>query len=184
MTTLNTLFVSCFLVLFTLLSGCASTPQKRLSFEHINLSNRYYGNALGNQVTRIALKQIGARYRYGGANPHGFDCSGLVHYSYGQMGIQLPRTARSQAVAIRSVPISRLRPGDLVFFRISGNRVSHVGIYYHNGFFIHAPKSGKRVSIASMHTPYWRAHYHGAGRVPNDSRYTLYLNNKSFSGIR
>lgn len=171
MKTMNPLFKTGFVLLLAIMAGCAPAPRKS-TFQGIDLDNRYYGNAVGNQVTRIALKQLGIPYRYGGATRRGFDCSGLVLYSYRQMGIQLPRTARSQARAIRPVPISRLRPGDLVFFRIYRNRVSHVGIYYHSGLFIHAPKSGKRVSITSMRTPYWRKHYHGAGRVRTSPSYS------------
>ncbi len=168
---LYTYFKTGIVLLMVVLTGCAPSTRKS-SHDRISLDNRYYNNPIGNRATRIALKQIGTRYRFGGNTPRGFDCSGLVHYSYGQMGIHLPRSARLQSRALRSVPISQLRPGDLVFFKISRNQVSHVGIYYHDGLFVHAPKSGKNVSMASLSNPYWRSRYYRAGRVYDDFRYT------------
>jgi len=113
-----------------------------------------------------ALDQLGAPYHYGGDRPGvGFDCSGLVHYSYAQAGITLPRTVSEQYRWVQPVSGRSLRPGDLVFFRPSGKVVSHVGIYLSNGRFIHAPKQGQRVGFADLASPYWREAFIGAGRV-------------------
>lgn len=110
-----------------------------------------------------ALNMLGTPYRYGGSSPTGFDCSGLVYYSHLQAGIELPRTARDQRTHSRPVPGRQLQPGDLVFFRLSGRKVDHVGIYAGNGRFVHAPSSGKQVSMASLDNPYWRQRMVGAG---------------------
>ncbi len=120
------------------------------------------------RVINTARQQLGTEYKNGGASPTGgFDCSGLVYYSFKQAGLSLARTAYGQFK--QSQPISRqhLRQGDLIFFRIYRSRVSHVGIYLGNNRFIHAPSSGKSVSIANLDNPYWQKRYIRAGRILN-----------------
>ena len=117
-------------------------------------------------VINMARTQLGVDYKYGGKSPdEGFDCSGLVYYSFRQAGVSLPRTAMGQYRYTRPVKKSHLRRGDLVFFRIYRSRISHVGIYLGNKRFIHAPSTGKSVSIASLDTPYWRKRFIRAGRI-------------------
>lgn len=113
-------------------------------------------------VVRTARQYLGTPYRYGGASPRGFDCSGFTMYVYRQTGVVLPRAVRDQYRTGRQVAARRLRPGDLVFFNTRGKRLSHVGIYVGDDRFIHAPRTGKRVSYASLSKPYWRRHYVGA----------------------
>ena len=115
----------------------------------------------------IAQSLIGIPYQYGGDSPEqGFDCSGLVQYVYQQAGLEIPRTTGQQYRRVQAIPSRFLRPGDLVFFTTKFNRfVSHVGIYLGNNRFIHAPSSGKTVSIASLKDPYWRRHFASAGRL-------------------
>lgn len=112
----------------------------------------------------VAESRIGAPYRYGGAGPDAFDCSGLVAYAYGKAGVDLPRTAAQQFAIARPVPRRDLRPGDLVFFRLSGREVSHVGIYAGDGRFVHAPQTGGRVRIEDLDDDWFRDRYAGAGR--------------------
>ena len=112
----------------------------------------------------IARDMLGMPYRYGGATPKGFDCSGLVYYSYRKAGIEVPRTTHGQYRQSQRVKLSRLQPGDLIFFRISRNTLSHVGIYVGGKRFIHAPSGGKRVAYASLDNPYWETRVVGAGR--------------------
>lgn len=109
---------------------------------------------------------LGAPYRYGGDSPQGFDCSGLVLYSYRQANIKVPRTSLSQYQQSQAVSAHRLRPGDLVFFHIRGKKrgVTHVGIYQGNNRFIHAPSSGGEVTVARLDEPYWRNRLVGGGR--------------------
>lgn len=118
----------------------------------------------GTRALEVARRMLGVAYRYGGAGPEGFDCSGLVQYSFRQIGIKLPRT--SKEIFRQSLLISpeKLQPGDLVFFTISSDKVSHVGIYAEQGRFIHAPSSGKGVSYATLDSPYWRQRLVAAGR--------------------
>ena len=110
----------------------------------------------GHQIVSIAESLVGSPYRYGGASPNGFDCSGLVYYTHQQLNITVPRTTKQQAHYRPSKQLRSAQPGDILFFRIYGSRVSHVGIYTGNDQFIHAPKSGKYVSYASLDEPYWR----------------------------
>jgi len=140
----------------TLLAGCSSAPSRPAAAGSA-------GDAVGRQVLAVAADQLGKPYRYGGAGPRGFDCSGLVQYAYGGAGITVPRTTTQQLRRAR--PVDRLRPGDVVFFRIEPPKISHVGIYAGNGRFIHAPSSGKRVSYAELDDPYWRRRLVATGRL-------------------
>ena len=119
----------------------------------------------GEAVLLAARSRIGAPYRYGGAGPDAFDCSGLVAYAHRQLGVAVPRTAAQQFAAAMPVPRSELRPGDLVFFRLDSRQVSHVGIYAGDNRFVHAPQSGGHVRMASLDDDYFRDRYAGAGRL-------------------
>ena len=115
----------------------------------------------------VAKKQIRKKYRWGGSTPRtGFDCSGLTHYAFKSANIYIPRTAAAQYKHTKRVSLSKMQAGDLIFFhtRRTRARVNHVGIYLGNGKFIHAPRRGKRVSIAKL-SKYWRRKAVGAGRV-------------------
>ena len=95
---------------------------------------------------RLARKQLGVPYSYGGASPSGFDCSGLVSWVYGRLGLSLPHNAAALYGVGRPVPRAKLRPGDLVFF--SG--LGHVGLYVGQGRMIHSPQSGETVEIQAL----------------------------------
>jgi len=114
----------------------------------------------GDDIVEIARQYLGVPYRFGGMSPSGFDCSGLVKYVYSRASIDVPRDARDQFRIL--TPISVPRPGDLVFFKISGDTISHVGIYSGNFRFIHAPRTGKTVEFADIRNPYWKQRYAGA----------------------
>lgn len=107
------------------------------------------------EVVAVALAYRGVPYRWGGASPSGFDCSGLCQYSYRQIGIELPRTSRSQYRAGQHIAPDRLdllKPGDLVFFGTNGDPdlIHHVGIYVGGGNFVHAPQRGDVVKVSSL----------------------------------
>ena len=118
----------------------------------------------GQALLRAAESRIGSPYRYGGAGPDAFDCSGLVAYAHREVGVSVPRTAAAQFAAASPVPRDDLRPGDLVFFRLSGREVSHVGIYAGADRFVHAPQSGGHVRMASLDEEHFRRSFAGAGR--------------------
>ncbi len=109
---------------------------------------------------------IGAPYRYGGSTPRGFDCSGLVVYSYAQAGVSgLPHSARMLEKRARTIDVNDLRPGDLLFFRLDGAKSVHVGIVVDDGSFVHAPSSGKRVEQVGFDHAYWGPRLSRAGRI-------------------
>jgi cell wall-associated NlpC family hydrolase len=138
-------------------SGCSTAPPAKAP-----PSQRETGT--GEALVRIAAQQIGTPYRFGGDNPHGFDCSGLVFFTHDRLGLEVPRTAAEQSRAAQPVALGALVPGDLVFFRIRGRDVDHVGIYTGRGRFIHAPRSGLVVSYAYLDDPFYHRHFAGAGR--------------------
>jgi cell wall-associated NlpC family hydrolase len=115
---------------------------------------------LGARAVALARRELGVPYVWGGESPAGFDCSGLVAYVYGRLGVSLPRVAADQYRAGRHIARSMLRPGDLVFFHGLG----HVGIYIGGDLFIHAPHTGEVVRISSL-TGWYDETYVGASRV-------------------
>lgn len=115
-------------------------------------------------VIEIALAMVGAPYAYGGADPRGFDCSGLVWYAYSRSGFDVPRTALDLYRAARKIGLDVAAPGDLVFFQDEA-QLSHVGIYLGGERFVHAPASGRSVSIANLDDAYYRMHLVGVGRI-------------------
>src|SRR5512138_3799017 len=104
--------------LLLLLAACASTPDAPVT-----------DSASADRAAGYALKMVGKPYRYGGATPAGFDCSGLVQYSYKQAGVNLPRSTEAQHKLSQALRGSHLRRGDLLFFDEEGRKKSHVGIY-------------------------------------------------------
>lgn len=124
-------------------------------------------SAKGRAAAKTAHNYIGVPYKLGGTTPkEGFDCSSLAQYVYARQGVKLPRSSAQQAKVGRRVRKSQLQPGDLVFFSTGKRgRVSHVGIYVGNDKFIHAPGRGKKTSIASLSSKYFRKTYHSARRV-------------------
>ena len=119
----------------------------------------------GERAAKIAQAQIGVRYRFGGVSPTtGFDCSGLVYFSFTEAGVRVPRTSRDQFRAARKIALTDAKPGDIVFFQ-DQEKLSHVGIYLGDRRFVHAPSSGKTVSIADIDAPYYQEHLVAVGRL-------------------
>lgn len=111
-----------------------------------------------------ALAMLGQPYRWGGASPGGFDCSGLVFFAAAGAGVHLPRTAAEQRQMGSSVALKHLEPGDLIFMHLSHKEL-HVGIALDNSRFIHAPSSGGRVRIDSIAAAPYSAGFIGARRI-------------------
>lgn len=117
-------------------------------------------------LVSVAKKQIGTPYRYGGEDPRvGFDCSGLVWWSYKELGSSVPRSARTQFAAGRRVNRKELKTGDLVFFNTGGKPPGHVGIITKPPRFVHAPSTGGKVRENSIEESYWNKVFYGARRI-------------------
>lgn len=117
------------------------------------------------KVVALAESYIGTPYRWGGSTPAGFDCSGLVQHVYGEVGLDLPRNSADQARTGRKADLRELEPGDLIFFRIDRNVISHVGIHVGGGEFVHAPGTGKSVRLDSLESEWWRRRVMGVRRL-------------------
>jgi len=150
------------LLAVALLVGCASTTGPNAP---VSSAGPRTPDQTASQAADVALSMLGKPYRYGGDSPKGFDCSGLVSYSYARVGVRLARSTdalRGETVVIRA---SALRRGDLVFFDQEGKKFSHVGIYLGDGRFVHAPSSGGKVRTDALDADYWRRHFVEARRI-------------------
>jgi cell wall-associated NlpC family hydrolase len=147
------------LLLIAALAGCAGAP------ERAEAPVARASDETARKAVAVAREMIGKPYRYAGDTPAGFDCSGLVRYSYGRAGISMPRATPAQRKGTTLISARSLRPGDLLFFDQEGKKASHVGIYLGDGRFIHAPSTGGRVRTDSLGADYWKKHFVEARRV-------------------
>ncbi|MFF0740694.1 NlpC/P60 family protein [Streptomyces sp. NPDC004111] len=105
----------------------------------------------GRQAITYATAQIGKPYIWGAEGPGGFDCSGLTQQAWAAAGRDIPRTSQEQWRLLPKVPVSAMRPGDLIVYF---SDASHIGMYLGDGAIVHAPRPGRNVTIA------------GAGSMP------------------
>jgi cell wall-associated NlpC family hydrolase len=162
--------------LFAIILGCASSSPARsgeldvqtvvaaprVSVVHVPKRAPVARRPLGQRAVEIALKAVGVPYRWGGSSPtSGFDCSGLVYWAYGRVGIELPHSSYALYDLGRSVPRNRLEAGDLLFFYELG----HVGLYLGGGRMVHAPSSGKHVEIVRLNGSNYGERLVGARRI-------------------
>ncbi|HUG64190.1 MAG TPA: C40 family peptidase [Gaiellaceae bacterium] len=114
------------------------------------------------RVVDIALDAVGTPYRWGGESPaSGFDCSGLVRWAYGRVGVALPHNSCALYGQGKRVPESGMRPGDILFFEGLG----HVGLYLGRGRMVHAPQTGRHVEVVRLARTNYGARLIGARRV-------------------
>ena len=114
------------------------------------------------RAASYAMLELGRPYTWGGTSPGtGFDASGLVTWSFAQVGISLPHYSEALFAKGVRVPRRSLDPGDLVFF----HDATHVGIYIGHGRFIHSPHTGDVVRIASLSNHWYRTGFTGAVRI-------------------
>jgi cell wall-associated NlpC family hydrolase len=148
-------------------AGCASTtPQPSSRRDAVVEADGEI--SLGDAVAEIAMGMVGTPYSFGGTDPRqGFDCSGLVFYTFTQAGYQVPRTSRELFKAARKIALGDAGAGDVMFFQ-DQEKLSHVGIYLGDGLFVHAPATGQKVTVASIDAPYYQRHLVAVGRLlPN-----------------
>jgi cell wall-associated NlpC family hydrolase len=126
-------------------------PYHAIVFDPQQWLNDNPGTPTGQAAVAIAMNYLGVPYRWGGAVPAtGFDCSGLVRFVYGQLGVNLVHYAASQFAAFPKLSPAQLQPGDLVFFEPKMDGPGHVGLYIGNDQMIEAPHTGAVVRIASV----------------------------------
>ncbi|WP_419888321.1 C40 family peptidase [Neobacillus niacini] len=145
-----------FIVAFTILVSCSTL----FAAKGDKAEAAYYHT----KAISVAKANLGVPYRWGGISPSGFDCSGLVKYSYGKAGITLNRTAAQMYYGNGYRP-SNLQIGDLLFYApTKASAPTHVAIYIGYGKMIMA-SSSKGVIITYTSNPYWHARYIGVKRV-------------------
>ncbi len=143
-------------LLCLIMSACASRPAPAPSLVGADRS----------RIVRTAVAQIGKPYLYGGSSPAGFDCSGLVIYSYRAGGFgELPHSAAALEERAHAIPFAELKPGDLLFFLHRQGKPNHVGIYIGDEQFVHAPSGGKQVEKVGFDHVYWGKRVKHAGRL-------------------
>ena len=148
------------LFLVTITVSCKSTQQA------VKINNSHLKS---DSIVQNATYYIGTKYKYGGTSKKGMDCSGLVYTAFKKEQINLPRISRDMAKQGKTVLLSQVRKGDLLFF-ITGkkNRISHVGLVSNiknrEIFFIHA-SSKRGVITSSMNEKYYKTHFVKAKRV-------------------
>lgn len=155
--------VLCCLALALLLGSMGGCAPTRISAPPATPS----ASTLGVKVVRTASTQIGKPYRSGGESPsRGFDCSGLIYWSFRQNGVPVPRVTTEQARAGRPVSRNNLQPGDIVVFRTSSSPHGlHTGLYAGQGKFIHSPNRRSKVRVDSLSTPAWAKSFLTARRI-------------------
>ena len=116
----------------------------------------------GERAVKVALEAVGTPYRWGGESPSsGFDCSGLVRWAYGRVGVDLPHNSYALYDEGRRVPEAGMQAGDILFFEGLG----HVGLYLGRGRMVHAPQTGRNVEVVRLASTNYGARLIGARRV-------------------
>lgn len=128
----------------------------------ITSKRSYSSGNKSEKVLKAAHSYLGTKYKYGGESRRGMDCSGLVLKSFEAINLQVPRVSREQAKYGTTINLKNVRSGDLLFFKTSGRKISHVGIVDHikrgEVFFIHA-SSSKGVTVSSLNNKYWNKRF-------------------------
>lgn len=149
------LTIAVILCLIMISIGCASAPVKPVTG---------YTPAVGEKAAKTATAMVGRPYKYKGDSPEGFDCSGLVRYSYLAAGLDVPHGTEQLMKLTQPVGMRGARRGDILFFNERGKKSSHVGIYLGDNLFVHAPSSGGKVRQNSLNDPHWKKSFIGARR--------------------
>jgi cell wall-associated NlpC family hydrolase len=163
-----------FAVLGAAALGVAPSALAPVSFERVDAAQSPEGRLLasapraartpplGELAAFFAVERVGVRYRYGGETPEtGFDCSGLVRWSYARVGVDVPHNSHALYGVGRKVRRAALRPGDVLFFEGLG----HVGLYLGGGRMVHAPQTGKHVEVVELAETNYGRRLIGARRV-------------------
>lgn len=144
------------------------TARQVAGFE-AQIESGYETEELKFRIVETAYNGLGVPYRYGGTTTDGFDCSGFIQHVFSENGIKLGRSSCDQAQAGVYVPLSAMKPGDLIFFsmhRRKRRQIDHVGLYVGGGRFIHAASSRSGyVKISRLRSKPYRSRIVMARRV-------------------
>jgi cell wall-associated NlpC family hydrolase len=144
------------------LAATAATPAHAIVDEGTRGPDAPVVDTRAERAVDYAMEALGTPYRWGGESlSYGFDCSGLVRWAYGQVGIDLPHSSYALYGVGRRVNEAKMEPGDLLFFEGLG----HVGIYLGRGRMIHAPQTGRNVEVVRLGATNYGARLIGARRV-------------------
>ncbi|MBV6493745.1 MAG: hypothetical protein LDLANPLL_01768 [Turneriella sp.] len=113
--------------------------------------------AIRDAIVSGAERYLNVPYRFGGATPKGFDCSGLVLYLYKQQGFSVPRSVREMRPTLKLTHLPK--KGDIIFFLNDNGNVGHVGIYINEEKFIHSPREGLKIRYEKLKHPYWKKRF-------------------------
>lgn len=155
------------LILVLVLSACGSRRHTVKNPSAVNAAA--VANAMSNLKSRSLYRFItdwtGVRYRLGGLDKNGIDCSGFAFLLEKEIyGIQLPRRSRDQAQVIKNKNLGQLKEGDLIFFSFGGNEVDHVGVYLNDDYFVHASTT-RGVVVDNITLPAYQKAFIKAGPV-------------------
>ncbi|MGS0741523.1 C40 family peptidase [Glaciimonas sp. GG7] len=161
---IRTLLLCCCALLLAACGGGSNIRQTPSADAYLNSS--VAPSDIGNEIVIYSLGLIDTDYRFGGKNPEaGLDCSGMVTYVFKQAaGLNVIGSAAMIARQGREIPVSQIRPGDLVFFNTMNRAFSHVGIYIGDGRFINAPSTNGKVRIDRLEAKYYAQRFESVRR--------------------
>lgn len=141
------------LILSVVLTACGSRKYTARSDTKAAKAADAMSNLKSKHLYNFITDWIGVKYRFGGLDKNGIDCSGFAFLLEKEIyGITLPRISRDQAKAVNKKSVDNLKEGDLVFFSFGGNDIDHVGVYLNDGFFVHA-STNRGVIVDDLNLP-------------------------------
>lgn len=148
-----------------------STYSKNNEYSTSSSKNSVVSSSVNQKIIDDALEFLGVRYRTGGTNKKGVDCSGLVFTAYGNNDVKLPRTSIDMSRHGKKVSKRNAEPGDLIFFKTNGrSKINHVGIITEINSdeikFVHASTS-RGVIVSSTSENYYNKAFAQINRVIN-----------------
>jgi len=158
-----------YIILFLSVSLLTSCVNKQTSGGTYTQVSKSRGSSEGEVVVNEAKKYLGTKYKYGGLDKRGLDCSGLIYVVYKDMGKPMPRVSSEQAKKGKAVFIGQLQPGDLIFFgaKKGSKKISHAGIVtYSDGKVVKMIHSSSSRGVIEVDVAnYWIDKYIKARRV-------------------
>lgn len=155
------------MVVLTFLASCSSRrPAVKTTAAAANMASAM-ANLRSKQLYRFITEWTGVRYKLGGLDKSGIDCSGFALLLERDIySLDLPRRSREQAEIIKEKELRQLKEGDLIFFSFGGSAVDHVGVYLNNNYFVHASTT-RGVVVDDLTLPAYQKAMVKAGTIKN-----------------